>query len=478
MFAPIELSDPFPDVFKHARRMFRGRLSLRATGLAACFVAALTLSVLPALAQGKRTRLPLVRDSEIEALLRDYTTPIFRAAGLGKGAVDVYILNDDNFNAYVNGRRVFINTGALKAADTPNEIIGVLAHETGHLIGGHQVRLRDRIDKANILGALSMLAGAGAAILGGDAGGAAGQALALGGRSTILRDLLAYQRSEEAAADNTAVDLLNKTQQSARGMIKTFERFSQQMLFSGSRIDPYLQSHPMPRERIALLEKIANESPYYDAQDPPALQLRHDMARAKIAAYTGRAGELQNLFGRDPQGPAARYGLAISAYLHGSNGQALPIIDGLIKEQPKNPYLHEIKGEILLSSGRANEAVAALSRAIQLDPYKTGLMRTALGHAMLETRDPKLIDKAIIEIKAGLSRDPSNASGHGLLARAYAASGDADRARAAAAEEAYYAFRIKDAKRLAQMAQPKLKNGSPEWLRMQDIIDYKPPKKR
>ena len=187
--------------------------------------------------------------------------------------------------------------------------------------------------------------------------------------------------------------------------------------------------------------------------------------------------KVQELFRNDPTGPAARYGLAISAYLHGEDSLALPTIDGLIKEQPNNPYLYQMKGEILLTAGKAGQAVAALTKAVQLDPYKTGLIRTSLGHAMLETRDPKLVDKAIVEIKSGLSRDPSDASGHGLLARAYAASGDEDRARAAAAEEAYYAFRFDDAKRLARMAQPKLKNGSPEWLRMQDIIDYKPPKK-
>ena len=449
----------------------------RKAALAGCLAGALAANTQSVLAQGKGTRLALVRDAEIEALLKDYTTPIFRAAGFGQGAVDVYLLNDDTYNAFVTGRRMFINTGAIQTAETPNEIIGVLAHEAGHIMGGHQFRLRDRVEKAKILGALSMLAGIGATALGGDAASAAGSALALGSQSSLTRDLLSYRREEEIAADNTAIKLLDKTQQSGRGMLTTFERFSQKLLFSGSRVDPYLQSHPMPRERIALLETIIGKSPYVNAKDSPALQLRHDMARAKIAAYTGRAGELQNLFRNDPTGPTARYGLAISAYLHGEDSLALPTIDGLIKEQPNNPYLYQMKGEILLTAGKAGQAVAALTKAVQLDPYKTGLIRTSLGHAMLETRDPKLVDKAIVEIKSGLSRDPSDASGHGLLARAYAASGDEDRARAAAAEEAYYAFRFDDAKRLARMAQPKLKNGSPEWLRMQDIIDYKPPKK-
>nr|MCU0790235.1 tetratricopeptide repeat protein [Nitratireductor sp.] len=198
----------------------------------------------------------------------------------------------------------------------------------------------------------------------------------------------------------------------------------------------------------------------------------------KIIAYEGNGGELSNVFRNDPRGPAARYGLAIALFLRGSTEEAAPIIDQLLKEQPKNAYLYEIKGEMLMRDGRAREAVQAYSKAIALDKYKSGLLRSELGHALLETRDPALLDKAVTEIKAGLARDRSNAQGHALLARAYSARGEPDLARSAAAEEAYYRMQFKDAKRLAQLAQPKLKQGSPEWLRMQDIIDYKPPKRR
>ncbi|MFZ1813031.1 MAG: M48 family metalloprotease [Rhizobiaceae bacterium] len=429
------------------------------------------------LAQAQRSGPNLVRDAEIEALLRDYTLPIFRAAGLGKGAIDIYIVNDNSFNAFVTGRRMFVNTGALKIAENPNEIIGVLAHETGHIVGGHQNRLRDRLDKANILAVLAMLAGAGAIVAGGDAGNAAGQALALGGQSAILRDLLAYRRSEEASADSYALKVLDQTGQSAKGILKTFERFSQNLLFSGSRVDPYLQSHPLPRDRIALMETLARKSPNFERKDDPVLQLRHDMARAKIAAYTGESGELQSMFRNDPQGAPARYGLAISMFLRGNAARAVPILDGLIKEQPNNPYLHEMRGEVLLRSGNAKAAVPSFQKAISMDRYKTGLMRVELGHALLETREPGNLSKAVAEIKAGVARDPTSPRGYGLLARAYAQMNEETLARAAAAQEAFFSFQIKDAKRLAKIAQPNLKNGSPEWLRMQDIIEYKLPKK-
>lgn len=442
---------------------------------AACLLAGLSAALPQAQAQ---QRLPLIRDAEIEALLKDYTAPLFAAAGFGKGAVDVYIVNDDRFNAFVTERRMFINTGAIKKAQKPNELIGIIAHETGHILGGHAIRFRDRVNQANVLGALAMLAGAGAAVAGGEGGAAAGRALAMGSQSALMRDLLAYRRGEEAAADNAGVTLLDKTGQSAQGMLTIFEGFNREILFNSSRIDPYLQSHPMPRERIALLEDVARKSPNFTKEDPPALQLRHDMARAKIIAYEGNGGDLANVFRNDPRGPAARYGLAIALFLRGSSEEAAPIIDQLLKEQPKNAYLYEIKGEMLMRDGRAREAVEAYSKAIALDKYKSGLLRSELGHALLETRDPALLDKAVTEIKAGLARDRSNANGHALLARAYSARGEPDLARAAAAEEAYYRMQIKDAKRLAKLAQPKLKQGSPEWLRMQDILDYKPPTKR
>jgi predicted Zn-dependent protease len=459
----------------------QGRLKMFHRGAFARAVAvatALATAMAPGLAQAQRAAAApaLVRDVEIETLLQDYTAPLFRAAGLGKGAVDVYLVNNNSFNAFVSGRRMFVHTGAIVTSESPNELIGVLAHETGHIIGGHNARLRDRVDKAGILAALSILAGAGAIAFGGEAGRNAGPALALGGQSAILRDFLAYKRSEEAAADNSAVTLLNATKQSSAGMLRTFERFSQNLLFSGDRVNPYMQSHPMPNERIALLEDIARKSPYFDQKDPAALQLRHDMARAKIVAYSGNGGQLQSVFRNDPQGAAARYGLAIALFLRGSNSEALPIIDRLISEQPKNPYLHEMRGEMLLRGGNPREAAASFRRAIELDRTKSGLLRVMHGHALLETGDRASLDKALIEIKAGIGRDPTSPRGFGLLARAYGMTGQPDLARAAAAEEAFYTFRFKEAARLAKLAQPKLKTGTPEWLRMQDIIDYKPPK--
>jgi len=429
-------------------------------------------------AKKKRKSLPLIRDAEIEGLLKEYTAPIFKVAGLGKGFVDVFIVNRRDFNAFVTGSRMFINTGALTQAEAPNEIIGVIAHETGHLIGGHLAAMHDRLEKAQIMAILGAMLGAGAIASGGQGSGAAGKALVLGSRRAIVRSLLSYQRADEIAADRNAITLLNKTGQSSKGMITTFKRLGKNRLFASSGLDPYAQSHPLPRERVALLTDLANASKYANKPDSKSLRLRHNMMRAKIAAYTGGAREVRAMFKRNITGAPARYGDAISTYLAGSPRKALPKINRLIKEQPKNAYLYEMKGEMLLHSGKANAAIKPFKRAIALDKHRSSLLRIQLGHAYLETNNTKMLGNAIKELKAGISRDRNSSNGYGLLARAYARQGKTNLAIAASAEEQFLEGDFKQAKLFSKRAQPKLKRGSPQWLRLQDILDYKPVKKR
>ena len=437
-------------------------------------LAVVFLVLVPVIAEA-RGRLPLVRDAEIENLIRDYTTPIFRAAGLGKNAVDVFLVNRNEFNAFVTGTRMFINTGAIMQSDTPNEVIGVFAHETGHIVGGHLVRLRDRLERAQILSVLGLLAGAGAA-----AGGSpeAGAAIALGSGSAIQRDILSYQREEEMAADRTGVTLLNKTGQSGKGMLETFKRLGQNPLFSSGRLDPYALSHPLPRERIALLKTVVEASPNYGKKDSASLQLRHDLARAKIAAYAGGASLVRNLFKKNLNGPAGTYGIAISHFLQGSPKQGLKLMDRLLKKYPNNPYFHEMVGEMYLRSGKAAKAAKAFSKAISLEGGRSGLLRIQLGHALIETNDKRNLDAAIKALKEGIARDKYSSRGYAYMARAYAAKGDQILAIAATAEEKFLQGDIKSAKQFAARAQPKIKKGSPQWLRLQDILTYKPPSRR
>ena len=430
-----------------------------------------------ATAQRKRQNLPLIRDAEIEGLLKDYTAPIFKAAKLGRNSVDIFIINRPEFNAFVTGTRMFFFTGALTTAKTPNEIIGVIAHETGHLVGHHSVRIHQQLEKAKIISVLGAILGAGAIVAGGEGGGAAGSAIFLGSQQAAQRSLLSYQRGEEMAADSTAIKLLNKSQQSSSGMIATFKGFARNELFSSNTRNAYARSHPLPRERIALLQRLVAKSKYVNKKDSPSLQLRHDMMRAKIAAYTGGARAVRSMFAKNLHGAPARYGDAIATYLSGAPSRAIPKINALIKQQPKNAYLYEIKGEMQLHARKASASVKSFKRAIKLDKYKSGLLRIQLGHAYLETNNPKLLGAAVKELKAGISRDRNSADAYGHLARAYARQGKTTLAIAASAEEKYMQGNLKQAKIFAHRAQPKLKRGTPQWLRLQDILDYKPVKR-
>lgn len=445
--------------------------------LIAAFALSISIATSSSYAQKRKRNIPLVRDAEIEALLKDYTSPIFRAAGLRSKSIDVYLVNKPEFNAFVTGRRMFINLGAVQIAKSPNEIIGVIAHETGHIIGGHLHRLRARAEKAQVMAVLGMLAGIGAVAVGGNAGDAAAGALIYGSRDALQRSILSYQREEERAADRTAFNLLNKSGQSSKGLVDTFKRFSRSLNLS-SNIDPYKVSHPLPRQRIALMETLAKSSPYYNKLDSKQLQFRHDMARAKIAAYSLNQGAVRRLFGRNLTSSPARYGDAIATYLAGSTRNALPKIDKLIKKHPKYAYLYEIRGEMLLKSRNANAAIKSFRKAIKLDKYKSGIIRIQLGHAMLETGDKALVKKAIKELKAGISRDPQTSNGYEYLARAYGIIGKSTLSIAAAAEHNFVIGKYKQAKQYAKRAQQKLKRGGPQWLRLQDIIKYKVPKKK
>jgi predicted Zn-dependent protease len=457
-----------------------GRVA-RLASRALAVLASLPLSFAP-LPAGAQTAIPIVRDAEIEALMRDYARPILKAAGLESANVEVVLVADRSFNAFVTGRRIFFHTGALIQAETPNEIIGVLAHEAGHLAGGHQERLHEQLRRANALAVAGMMLGMGLAAAGGITGnntlGAAGGGIAMGAPEAAIRGLLGYQRSEETTADRSAIDYLLKTGQSPRGMLKTFERFASAMSLAGVQVDPYTISHPMPRERIGSLETIAKQSPYWDRKDPAELQVRHDMMRAKLLAYTQGQGAVRRAFqGEAARSQAGRYGDAIVTYLYGQPKAALDKVDALLKAQPKNPYLHELRGDILIKSGRAGDAVGAYSRAVSLDPAKTGLLRVGYGQALLASGQPDQVKKAVAELSAGLDRDKEFVTGYRYLAQAYGQTGDVGMAELTSAEGHYYSGNLREAKIFAARAQTKLRKGSPAWVRAQDIINQKPPRK-
>jgi predicted Zn-dependent protease len=448
--------------------------------LAGLLAATLTATLaVPAEAQSTRSR-KFVRDAETEALLQDYVQPIFKAAGIRANSVELFLVQDPAFNAYVpSGRTIVVNTGAIIDSKTPNELIGMLAHETGHLAGDHTARLNEQLANAQTMATIGALAGIGAAVAGAAAGSGeaarAGSGIIAGSGEIARRSVLSYQRSEEMAADQSALVYLKKTQQSAKGMLDTFKRFADDTLFAARTANPYLMSHPLPRERIDMIQREAQASPYYNKKDPPALVARHNMVRAKLVGFTGSTDEIMRRYPPSDTSVPAQYARAIAAYRNGNSQTGLKILDGLLKAQPKNPYFWELQGQINLENGRAGQAVPGFRKAVSLAP-KSGMLKVLLGQALVETGDPSVTNEAIKNLTVGLQVDPNMAIGYRSLARAYAARGDIALADLATAQGEFAGGNYAAARQHAARAQKGLKPGSPGWIRADDIVSYHPDK--
>ena len=442
----------------------RASISLVATAMVAVLI--LCSSARTASAQG----LPLIRDTEIENLLNDYARPIFKAAGLGEGRVAVRIVRSEMFNAFVlDGRNVFIHTGALMQSETPNQVIGVIAHESGHIAGGHMAALRARIARDQTKALLVRMLGLGVAIATG-----AGEAV-FAGEELIMRSLLAERRSQEGAADQAGLRYLNATRQSGRGMLETFERFAQQEYISDTHKDPFVRSHPVATDRLAQLRELVQRSPHYDAKDSPQLQLRHDMMRAKLAGYLERPQVVFNRYPASDGSLPARYARAIARFMQGGQNAlpaALADVDGLIREKPDNPYFYELKGDFLSRSGKSTEAIAPLRQALRLSD-NANLIRVQLASALLASNNPGVVNEAAELLRKSLVED-QNSRAYRTLGDAYYRLNKQAEADASIAQAHFLEGDLKQAQIFAKRAQRALRKGSPSWLKMDDIITHKP----
>ena len=453
-----------------------GRIRRWAAG-AALTLGALASATLPALAQ----RISFVRDAETEALISAYTQPILKAAGLGGQNIKIHLVNDQSFNAFVvDGRNIFIHTGAILQSQTPNQLIGVIAHETGHISGGHLAGLRTQLSRMQTAALMLQLLGMGAMIGGAVSGGGndageAGAAILYGGQAVLQRSVLSYRRAQESAADLAAVDFLTRTRQSPRGMIETFQHFANQSIGTVRAVDPYIQSHPMPQDRIAQLREIAQRSPFYNEKDPPELQLRHDLVRAKVAAYVYKNNPQRVLrdYPVSDQGLPARYARAIVKYHSGGGARAaIPEVDALIAAKPDYAFFHEIKGRFLLESGQASAAVAPLRKAVELSS-RSGYIRIQLAQALLETNTSANTQEALQLLRAAMATEEQSYLGYRLQAQALGRLKRFPEADLASAQASFHQGDVKNAKMLAERAKRGLPPGTPGWIKADDIANFK-----
>ncbi|MBI1239665.1 MAG: M48 family metalloprotease [Alphaproteobacteria bacterium] len=441
-----------------------GRTSLPASSLARA--AALSVALLLA-ALAPVNAASGLRDAEIERRLRDYTNPILQAAGLSPEAVNLYLLNDSSLNAFVaNGQNIYFHSGLIMALESPNELIGVIAHETGHIAGGHLLRGRDAYENASVPVVFSMLLAVAAVAAGAPD---AGIGILAGGQTLAQRTALAYSRGQESAADQAGLSFLNATGQSGRGMLAVFERFSDQELLSARRQDPFARSHPMSRERLAALRERAEASPYFNIPETPQAQLNYDLIRAKLQGFIDRPDITLRRYPASDKSLPARYARAVAYFRLPDPERAIAEIKALVALVPDNGYFHELEGQLLTEGGDPEAGVAAYERAVALLP-KEPLIRTSLAGAMLATEDPSLIAPARDHLLAAIREDSDNPSAWRYLAMAYEQLGDTPRANLASAEQFFAIRNYKRAYEFAARAKDDLE-GPTEIQRAQDIIE-------
>ncbi len=406
----------------------------------------------------------VIRDAEIEDIMRGYATPLLQAAGLAPGDVDLVLVNDSAINAFVaGGQNIFIFTGLLRQAESPDEVIGVLAHEIGHIEGGHLVRLGPELERASTQAILATILGVAAAIASGR--GDVGAAVVAGGQGTAQRNLLAHTRVQESAADQAAFRYLAATGRSGRGLADLLGRLVDQELISSRYQDEYVRTHPLSRDRLQTAERFIARSGGRTAS--PAEQARFRRAQAKLAGFTDPPLlTLDRYKGDDAD---SRYARAIAHHRRGDLAQAIPLIDSVIKEEPNNPFAIELKGQILFENGRVQEAVKAYAEAVRMRPNDAVLLAPA-AHAFVESGDPKRIDQAVDMLQRATLEEARNPSAWRQLGIALGKQGKIGDASVALAESFMLTESYADAAIQARRAQQALPKGSTGWLKADDIL--------
>lgn len=430
---------------------------------ALAFFAACAFAFQPVAAQS------VLRDAETEAFLKDLAYPIIEASELEPENVEIVLINDPSINAFVaGGQVVYVHAGLLNAAETANEVQGVIAHELGHITAGHVVRFGERTSQAQGITILSLLLGVGAALAG--AGDAALGAL-MAGQQAAVGSFLAFNRNQEAATDLAGARYLSGAGISGRGMLSFFDRLRDMEIrrgFSQSDDASYSRTHPLAGDRISTLRGLLQEDRYWDAPDDAELQSRFLAVRAKLYGYLADPKRTLQQYPTSDQSVPARYARAYAYHKDARVELALAETDALLAADPDNPYFLELKGQVLLESGRPADALEPLRRATDItlgQPLIAGMF----GHALIATEDETNYPEAEAVLRAAVSKDRLNPFAWYQLGVVYAARGDLPRARLASAEQQVMSRRYPEALRNAQAAESALPVGSPDWIRAQDV---------
>jgi predicted Zn-dependent protease len=428
------------------------------------FMCALSLLGTPS-APAEARQITLIRDAETEATLRELSAPVFEAAGLHSDSVRLYIVRDDRINAFVaGGMNMFLNTGLIRRAEHGGQLMGVIAHEAGHIAGGHLSRMPEAMRRATAESILAAVLGAAAAIAGAPE---VGTAIIAGGQHVAQQGLMRYSRTQEQAADQAAVNYLGRIGISAKGMLEFFRILETQNALMLTQQNPFLQTHPLTRERITFLEnKVAAEPPGRPLA-PPETAERYERMIAKLDGFLEEPRRTLRRYTDDSL--TARYARAIAHYRVPDLRAALDELDTLLAEHPDDPYFHELRGQILFENGRGDEAIPAYRTAVRLRP-DAALIRVGLGQALLESPAPEANADALAHLKEAVRLEPENAGAWRLLGIAHGRNDEPGLSALALAEHSLLAGRREDAELYARRAEARIPASDPAWLRVQDIL--------
>ncbi len=421
----------------------------------------------------------IIRDTEIETILRGWMVPIWQAAGLNPDAVKLILVQSPDFNAFVaGGSNIFLYTGMLEQTKNPGELLGVMAHETGHIAGGHLIRGRQAMERASYEAMLGTLLGV---VVGAAGGGDAAGGIIAGSQGMGIAGFLAHSRVQESSADQAGLRFLQSAGYSPDGMVSLLETLKSQEYMPQSQQGAYLQTHPLTADRLSAMEAGAEKSPYKGKAYPPAWDESYKRIKAKLLAFTSPQ-RVAWVYGDKDTSTVALYAKAIAAYRQSKKDDALRYAEQLIAREPQNPYFHEIHGQMLRDFGQLNEAAAAYRKAIAIKP-DAALIRIDLAQVLVEmaqgSNTSALYDEAEKNLDQAYAKEPRASGIQRLYATIYGRTGQEARAQYHLAEQAALQGRNKEAQRLLDGAMAGLPQGSKDWRGAQDLkawLDSQPKK--
>lgn len=409
----------------------------------------------------------IIRDAEIENFLEEISHPIFSEANLNLNSVDIYIFNDKSINAFVAcGQKIFVNTGLIQSFETPSMLRGVMAHETGHIAGGHLARSDEALERAQTPMIVGLLLGIGAAIAG---DGDAAQALLLGSQQIAQGMVAKYSRSQESAADQAAIKYLEGIKKSSNGMLEVLYKFANQEALSSNRQSVRVRSHPISRDRIRSLEQKVNKSQFINERDNEKILFQYKMIQAKLDGFLNNPNDVIRKGKKDSSLIFNKYSLAVAYYRKALLKESLSALNEMINQYPNNPWFYELKGQVLYESGKIRESIIPYRKSLSISPNEPLLM-VALATALNALENKSNAIEAISLLKKSLMHDQKNTQTWFQLAISYSRINDIGNAELASAERHFLTGNVKMASFHAKKSLKYNKNSSISKLRAQDIV--------